>query len=170
MVQNPLIQVRLNQKRSAIKQLHNVKQRLSTDLYNVVLLKKFAFAYAAEYESSHDEAASQAAGEATLPKDDTTTPRNEAVTYADLQEIAKKIYKDRDTSLSEIIEEAKSIDFSSGSNSSIRNLAQPTNGDDPNSLALRILQIIGQQATIDSQITDGENEISDMTTEAKKSS
>ena len=167
---NPLIQVRLNQKRYAVQQLHNTKQRLNTDLYNVILLKNFAFAYAKKYESSHDEAASQAAGEATLPEDNPDTSRNEEVTYEDLQEIAHKIYKDRDTSLSEIIEEAKSIDFNSSSNLSIRNLAQPTNGDDPNSLALKILQIIGQQSSLDSQITDGENEISDMTTEAKKSS
>ena len=170
MAKNPLIQVRLNQKRHALQELHNAKQRLNTDLYNVVLLKNFAFAYAKKYESSHDEAASQAAGEATLPEDNPDTSRNEEVTYEDLQEIAHKIYKDRDTSLSEIIEEAKAIDFNSSENLSIKSLAKPTDGSDPNSLALKILQILGQESSIDSQITDGESEIKDMTAEAKKPS
>ena len=163
MAKDPLAQVRLNQKRFALQQLTTTKQRLNDDLYKAILLQRFAFAYADEYEISHDQAKAQAAGEAKLPKDNPDTSRNEEVTYKNLEDIVRKIYKDKATSISEITDEAGQIE---GDNRSIRALAKPASGD-PNSLALKILQILGQQSSVDSEVTDAQNDIRDLTEQSK---
>ncbi len=171
MAKNPLSQVRLNEKRYDLESLHNEKQRLHNDMLDAIFLKNYVFAYDEEYQHSHDKAKSHQAGLDTLPKDNPATSRDEAVSFNDLRDIANKIYKDKisggmspDEVFDAALKESEDLNFNSGQNLSIRQL---TSGENPNSLALKILRIIGQQSSVDSEITDTENDISNMTNELK---
>ncbi|GEM_PF-5641009 len=171
MPQNPLTQVRLNTMRFSLEQLKTTKDRLRNELFDAIVLKNFVFAVAEEFSKSHDDAKALEAGKELLKTkypDDPNTPRNEAVTFQDVQDFAKQIYKDHpsESTMDNIVKEAEAIDFTSSSHLSIKALAH---GENPNTLALKILKIIGQRSSIDSQITDTNNDINDLVAEAKSS-
>ncbi|OGI20415.1 MAG: hypothetical protein A3B68_02715 [Candidatus Melainabacteria bacterium RIFCSPHIGHO2_02_FULL_34_12] len=160
MGKNPLTQVRINAARYELQTLRNNKQRLSNELYDIVLIRNFFKSFNGVINADGSNLSDAInAGIGSLPPDNEDTPRNEGISYEQFLDIIREQYGD-------MANDGINYEESQLFNEEYMD----THNRDQSSIGYKVRAIIAKQMQFDSQINGVNGEINDLVVISKSES